>query len=99
MSIEINEIIYHVQTSIKGMMEANQLPKIKNKKRQTPTQTKKTTGEENYTNPLKLGVVHSTTRSWSSSILKKGQFSQPDSRNCRHDQYSIQQKVRKFQRS
>lgn len=34
------------------------------------------------TNPLKLGVVQSTTRSWSSSILKNEQFSQPDSLNC-----------------
>lgn len=32
--------------------------------------------------PVKLGVVQSTTRSLSSSILKKGQFSHPDSRNC-----------------
>lgn len=32
--------------------------------------------------PVKLGVVQSTTRSWSSSILKKGQFSHPDSLNC-----------------
>lgn len=32
--------------------------------------------------PLKLGVVTSTIRSWSSSILKKGQFSQPASLNC-----------------
>lgn len=31
---------------------------------------------------MKLGVVQSTTRSWSSSILKKGQFSHPDSLNC-----------------
>lgn len=35
------------------------------------------------TNPLKLGVVHSTARSWSSSICKNGQFSQPDSLNCK----------------
>lgn len=58
----------------------------------TNSNTKKNTGEENYTNPLKLGVVHSTTRSWSSSILKKGQFSQPDSRNCMHDQLEIERK-------
>jgi hypothetical protein len=32
--------------------------------------------------PVKLGVVQSTTRSWSSSILKKEQFSHPDSLNC-----------------